>query len=65
MFGWSNDESAQTILASRYGRNFVGADTPGLSAENLSVHSAIRTAAKQKPHAHAPRLDPNGSMPRW
>ena len=29
MFGWSNDETAQTVLSSRHGVNFVGADTPG------------------------------------
>lgn len=48
MFGWSNDESAQTLLASDRGMNFVGADTPGIPAENLSVHNAIRTRAVQR-----------------
>ena len=47
MFGWSNDESAQTVLSSRRGLNFVGADTPGLPAANLTVHNAIRTTAAQ------------------
>ncbi len=59
-FGWTNNESAQTILCSSHGVNFVGADTPGLSAENLSVHSAIRTTAKQKNPPAAPELDSSG-----
>lgn len=49
MFGWSNNESAQTIFASRRGWNFVGADTPGIPAENLTLHNAIRTGAVQAP----------------
>ena len=57
MFGWSNDESAQTILASRHSIVFTAADTPGLPAENLSVHSAIRTTAVQRPRPEAPALD--------
>jgi hypothetical protein len=51
MFGWSNDESAQTVLASSRGLNFVGVDTPGIPAENLTVHNAIRTRAVQRPSA--------------
>ncbi|MGO9880205.1 MAG: hypothetical protein ACLPSM_12755 [Acidimicrobiales bacterium] len=56
MFGWSNDESAQTVLSSRQGLNFVGADTPGLPAANLSVHNAVRTVAVQRPLPRPPRL---------
>ncbi len=59
-FGWTNSETDQTILCSSHGVNFVGADTPGLSAENLSVHSAIATTATQKPRPAAPTLDANG-----
>ncbi len=56
MFGWSNDETAQTVLSSRQGINFVGADTPGLPAANLTVHNAIRTKAVQGPLPRPPRL---------
>ena len=56
MFGWSNDENAQTVLSSRKGINFVGADTPGLPAANLTVHSAIRTKAVQSPLPRPPQL---------
>lgn len=59
-FGWTNNEAQQTILCSSHGVNFVGADTPGLSAENLSVHSAIRTSARQRTLAAPPALDPQG-----
>ena len=59
MFGWSNDESAQTVLASRHGVNFVGADTPGLPAANLTVHNAIRTRAVQRSLPRPPRLKKN------
>jgi len=59
MFGWSNDESAQTVLSSRHGINFVGADTPGLPAPNLTVHNAIRTKAVQRPLPRPPTLDKN------
>ncbi len=57
MFGWSNDESAQTVLSSRNGINFVGADTPGLPAANLTVHNAVRTSAVQYPRLRPPRLN--------
>ena len=62
MFGWSNNEAEQTILASGHGMVFCGADSPGLSAENLSVHSALRKGgpAKQRPRPAAPTLDPEG-----
>ena len=56
MFGWSNDETAQTVLSSRNGVNFVGADTPGLHAANLTVHNAIRTSAVQGPLPRPPGL---------
>jgi hypothetical protein len=56
MFGWSNDETAQTVLSSRHGVNFVGADTPGLPAPNLTVHNAIRTKAVQRRLPQPPRL---------
>ena len=59
MFGWSNDETAQTVLSSRRGLNFVGADTPGLPAANLTVHNAIRTRAVQRPLPRPPRLNKN------
>ncbi len=61
MFGWSNNEGNQTILCSSHGVNFVGADTPGLSAENLSVHAAISTSAQQHARPAAPALDPKGT----
>lgn len=57
MFGWSNNESATTILASQTGINFVGADTPGLPSENLTVHNAVRTQAVQRPRPAAPKLE--------
>jgi hypothetical protein len=59
MFGWSNDESAQTVMSSRDGINFVGADTPGLPAPNLTVHNAIRTTAVQGPLPRPPKLRKN------
>ena len=59
-FGWTNNEAQQTILCSGNGVNFVGADTPGLSAENLSVHSAIRATARQKPLPTPPTLAADG-----
>ena len=59
-FGWTNNEAQQTIFCSRHAVNFVGADTPGLSAENLSVHAAITTTAAQRPRPAAPALDPKG-----
>ena len=59
-FGWTNNEAQQTIFCSSHGVNFVGADTPGLSAENLSVHTAIATTAAQRPRPAAPALDPEG-----
>ncbi len=61
-FGWTNNEAKQTIFCSSHGVNFVGADTPGLSAENLSVHTAMPAtpAPAQRPRAAAPALDPNG-----
>lgn len=59
MFGWSNDETAQTVLSSRHGLNFVGADTPGLPAPNLTVHNAIRPVAVQRPLPRPPRLKKN------
>jgi hypothetical protein len=59
MFGWSNNETAQTALSSRHGINFVGADTPGLPAPNLTVHNAIRTKAVQHPLPRPPRLRTN------
>jgi hypothetical protein len=60
IFGWSNNETDQTEMASAHGFNFVGADTPGLPAENLSVHSALPATARQQPRAAAPALDPRG-----
>lgn len=60
MFGWSNDENAQTILSSAHGVNFVGADTPGLRAANLSVHNSIRPRAVQQTLPRAPRLERDG-----
>ena len=59
-FGWTNSEPIQTILCSQNGVAFVGADTPGLSAENLSVHSAIRGSVRQKQPAAAPALAADG-----
>ena len=59
MFGWGDDESAQTVLSSRHGINFVGADTPGLPAANLTVHNAIRTKAVQRPLPRPPQLKRN------
>ncbi|MGA2530446.1 MAG: hypothetical protein ABSG36_14970 [Acidimicrobiales bacterium] len=56
MFGWSNDETAQTVWSSRHGINFVGADTPGLPAPNLTVHNAIRTTAVQRKLPRPPKL---------
>jgi hypothetical protein len=59
MFGWSNDETAQAVLSARYGLNFVGADTPGLPAPNLTVHNSIRTRAVQRALPRPPRLNKN------
>ena len=41
MFGWSNNDTARQF-GLRHGINFVGADTPGLPAANLTVDNAIR-----------------------
>lgn len=60
-FGWTNNEINQTVFCSSHGMNFVGADSPGLPAANLSVHTAIpTTAAAQSPRPKAPPLDPSG-----
>jgi hypothetical protein len=57
MFGWSNNERAQTVLSSGHGINFTGADSPGLAAPNITVHNAVRPRAVQRGLPRPPRLD--------
>lgn len=57
MFGWSNDEVAHVVLASKHGINFAAGDSPGLPASNLTVHSAVRTRAQQRPRHRPPSLE--------
>ncbi len=59
LFGSANGEG-QLLTTGRYGLNDIAVDTPGLPGENLSVHTAVRVAARQSQRPAAPVLDPQG-----